>query len=69
MFDHNLNVIVTFEGKELDLTDFCQKHPGGAAIIKQYKGKCIDDIIFNPKFHKHNKNIRGKLLSYAIQKP
>ena len=59
-------VLVWFRGRVLDLTGFIKNHPGGPEVIRRFKGKEVDEVIFNPVFKMHNKEVISKLLGYEI---
>lgn len=49
-----------------DVTEFLQKHPGGAELILEYGGRDITDLLDNELFHKHSSAAYNLLRDYKI---
>ncbi|KAL4473141.1 hypothetical protein ABPG72_007371 [Tetrahymena utriculariae] len=59
-------LLVVYENDVYDLSQFQSKHPGGAAAIKEWKGKSVDNVIFNDAYFRHSRGILSKLNYYKI---
>lgn len=57
-------ILVVFQNKVLDLTRFIHDHPGGAAVITQFTGKHIDNILFNERYYKHSRYVADYLVNF-----
>ena len=52
--------LYAYKGCVYDLSEFIRLHPGGEVILK-FANTNIEDIIFNPHYHKHSNYIIPKL--------
>ncbi|KAL4429667.1 hypothetical protein ABPG74_017076 [Tetrahymena malaccensis] len=59
-------LLVVYESDVYDLSQFQNKHPGGATVIKEWKGKSVDNVIFNEAYFRHSRGILSKLNYYKI---
>lgn len=48
------------------MTNFLDKHPGGREALASYKGKRIDNVLFNDMVHKHGNSALKKMEAYKI---
>ncbi len=48
------------------MTNFLDKHPGGREALASYKGKRIDNVLFNDMVHKHGNGALKKMEAYKI---
>lgn len=55
--------IIIFEGTIYDVTDYMPNHPGGADLVEQYLGKCIDQA-----FEENNHSNQARLLFRDLDK-
>ena len=51
-----------------NVTDFIEKHPGGAELILNYAGKDISDLFDDVNFHKHSSAAHNMLRDYRVGK-
>ncbi|EAS06507.3 cytochrome b5-like heme/steroid-binding domain protein (macronuclear) [Tetrahymena thermophila SB210] len=59
-------LLVVYDNDVYDLSQFQNKHPGGATVIKEWKGKSVDNVIFNEAYFRHSRGILSKLNYYKI---
>lgn len=57
---------VVESGKVYDVTDFAERHPGGADKVASNVGKDITGILKDVKSHKHSANAYSILKQYYI---
>lgn len=55
--------MVIFEGTVYDVSDYMQHHPGGADLVEQYLGKCIDKA-----FEENNHSNQARLVFRDLEK-
>jgi len=49
-----------------NVTEFLEKHPGGAELILNHGGKDITDLFHNENFHRHSSAAHNLLRDYRI---
>lgn len=59
---------VIYKGSVYDITNFLEKHPGGAELILDKAGKDITDLFEDDNFHNHSSAAHNLLRNYKIGK-
>ncbi|EAR91438.2 fatty acid hydroxylase (macronuclear) [Tetrahymena thermophila SB210] len=62
--EENDKMLVIFQNKVYDLSQFQHEHPGGQDAIEDYQGLDISDIFFNSSRHKHSQYAQNLMQKY-----
>ncbi len=57
---------ITRDNKVYDVTDFAQRHPGGAAVLCKHAGQDVSHFMSDPVSHTHSKVAYQILNKYYI---
>jgi len=61
-------VIIINDEKVYDVTDFAERHPGGAEYLKEYAGQDVTEVLKRETPHQHSSSAYSILQKYYIGK-